>query len=119
MPHYENSGDGYDLVYPSVYEAEKNERIGKLVLPDVVQLEGSGAENIYNKYGRHPRMGREKDSGPNEGPANLVHPTTPARKITHFLFGMAEGPDREPEDQAKYIEGARPKHLLIRCAAFD
>ena len=52
MPHYESSGDGYDLVYPSVYEVDNHERIGKLVLPDVVELEGSGAENIYSKYGK-------------------------------------------------------------------
>ncbi|KAK6036228.1 thrombospondin type 1 domain protein, partial [Cooperia oncophora] len=41
--------------------------------------------------------------------------TSPARKITHFLFGYPEGPEEPPEEILRYT--SRPKHLLIRCLA--
>ncbi|VDO20610.1 unnamed protein product [Haemonchus placei] len=94
-PHYEASGDGYDLVYPDVYEDEHHQRIGKLLFPDIVELEGSGAGDLYSKYGKSYS-------------SNL------ARKITHFLFGYPEGPDEPPEEILRYT--SKPKHLLIRCS---
>lgn len=39
--------------------------------------------------------------------------TSPARKITHLLFGYPQGPDEPPEDILRYTP--KPKHLLIRC----
>ncbi|XGW16352.1 hypothetical protein V3C99_001650 [Haemonchus contortus] len=106
-PHYEASGDGYDLVYPDVYEDEHHQRIGKLLFPDIVELEGSGAGDLYSKYAqdsaeqnRVPKMRRRKKK------------TSPARKITHFLFGYPEGPDEPPEEILRYT--SKPKHLLIR-----
>ncbi|VDM79357.1 unnamed protein product, partial [Strongylus vulgaris] len=43
---------------------------------------------------------------------NHEEQTSPARKITHFLFGYPQGPDVPPEDIQRYTP--KPKHLLIR-----
>ncbi|VDL67774.1 unnamed protein product [Nippostrongylus brasiliensis] len=51
-PYYEASGNGYDLIYPDVYEDNNHQRIGKVVFPDVIELEGSGADELYSKYGK-------------------------------------------------------------------
>ncbi|KAK6740704.1 hypothetical protein RB195_008887 [Necator americanus] len=108
-PYYEASGDGYDLVYPDVFDSEHHQRIGKVVFPDVIELEGSGAGDIYLRYAP-----TDDDVVSNRVPKSSHHDhgTSPARKITHFLFGYPEGPDQPPEDIQRYTP--KPKHLLIR-----
>ncbi|KAK6043891.1 hypothetical protein COOONC_18602 [Cooperia oncophora] len=108
-PYYEASGDGYDLIYPDVYEDQHHQRIGKIVFPDIVELEGSGAEDLYTKYVQD-KASREKAI---RVPKTRRHKkkTSPARKITHFLFGYPEGPEEPPEEILRYT--SRPKHLLI------
>ncbi|VDO95695.1 unnamed protein product [Heligmosomoides polygyrus] len=111
-PYYEASGDGYDLIYPDVYEDRHHQRIGKIVFPDVVELEGSGAGELYSKYGKKILIfGEPFWYGGDE--SDPLWTTSPARKITHLLFGYPQGPDEPPEDILRYTP--KPKHLLIRC----
>ncbi|CAJ0600453.1 unnamed protein product [Cylicocyclus nassatus] len=108
-PYYEASGDGYDLVYPDVYDSEHHQRIGKVVFPDVVELEGSSAGDIYLKYA--PTDDAVISNRVPKSYGNMER-SSPVRKITHFLFGYPQGPDTPPEDIQRYTP--KPKHLLIR-----
>ncbi|KAK5980805.1 RPE-spondin [Trichostrongylus colubriformis] len=111
-PYYEASGDGYDLIYPDVYDEKHHQRIGKVVFPDIVELEGSGAGDLYNKYARD-----NTDQNRASKRRRRKKKTSPARKITHLIFGHPQGPDEPPEEILRYT--TRPKHLLIRYSVLS
>lgn len=113
-PYYEASGDGYDLIYPDVYEDRHHQRIGKIVFPDVVELEGSGAGELYSKYAPQDEITEKNRLRKKLHNRRHKKKTSPARKITHLLFGYPQGPDEPPEDILRYTP--KPKHLLIREA---
>uniref|UniRef100_A0A0K0DM14 SMB domain-containing protein n=1 Tax=Angiostrongylus cantonensis TaxID=6313 RepID=A0A0K0DM14_ANGCA len=106
-PFYEASGDGYDLVYPDVFDGVNQQRIGKIVFPDVVELEGSGAEDIYNKYGISSLNSEDKQANKKKTPSSV------APQITHLLFGYPLTPAEPSEDTLRYT--SRPKRLWLRC----
>ncbi|CAD6190384.1 unnamed protein product [Caenorhabditis auriculariae] len=103
-PYYESSGDGFQMIYPDVFDDEHNQKIGKLVLPDIVEMEGSGGEDLYNRYGHEVVT-----------LSTQLPPTTPARLLKTLIFGEKTNPDEEPEEISRYLSyHPRPKHLLIR-----
>ncbi|CAB3402379.1 unnamed protein product [Caenorhabditis bovis] len=101
-PFYESSGDGYDMVFPEVYD-NSNEKIGKLVLPDVIEVEGSGVE-ILDRYGL--------------ASGDVPEPTTPAPKIKQLIFGKKRDQD-EPIDEITRYSEKMPRHLLIRYSLLN
>ncbi|CAJ0941386.1 unnamed protein product, partial [Mesorhabditis belari] len=112
VPHYSNDRDDVRLVYPNVYDALNNEKLGHLVMPDVVALKDSGAELLYNKYGL-----KADQNGA------LSTTTTPApdpsaiKMWKHLLFGREQGPDEEPLERVHFAE--MPKNLLVRYSVLQ
>ncbi|PAV59277.1 hypothetical protein WR25_20476 [Diploscapter pachys] len=104
-PYYESSGDGYQMVYPDVYDETEHERIGKLILPDIIEMEGSGGEHLYDKYGPH-----------SSAEASTTQ-TSPVQTVKQFIFGRKEPQSEEPEEISRY--STRPKHLLIRYSVLS
>uniref|UniRef100_A0A158PHA9 Uncharacterized protein n=1 Tax=Angiostrongylus costaricensis TaxID=334426 RepID=A0A158PHA9_ANGCS len=103
-----------------VFDEVNQQRIGKIVFPDVVELEGSGAEDIYNKYAFI-------DESPDDKHANKVPktirrqkkktPSSVAPQITHLLFGYPLTPAEPSEDILRYT--SRPKRLWLRYSVLD
>ncbi|CAI5445893.1 unnamed protein product [Caenorhabditis angaria] len=96
IPHYE-SADSDDMIFPGVFEDENDEKIGKLILPDIIELDGSGADYVYRKTG-----------------INLEDPTTTtAPSIHHFIVGPKQDQKEPVTEVTRYSEG-KNKHVLIR-----
>ncbi|CAI2349759.1 unnamed protein product [Caenorhabditis sp. 36 PRJEB53466] len=93
VPHYESSGDGYDFVFPDVYD-DDDEKIGKLVLPDIIEMDGSGADKVYERYG----IG----SGDGDGEQRSIPLTTVASNIKSLIFGRERDQKTAPEDITRY-----------------
>ncbi|CAL2036504.1 unnamed protein product [Caenorhabditis brenneri] len=102
-PHYESSGDGYDFIFPDVYD-DSDEKIGKLVLPDIIEMEGSGADKVYERYG----LG----SGDEPEETKEIPLTTVAPTLKTLIFGQKRDQRTPPEEITRYSE--KPRHLLIR-----
>ncbi|WKX98859.1 hypothetical protein Q1695_014049 [Nippostrongylus brasiliensis] len=113
-PYYEASGNGYDLIYPDVYEDNNHQRIGKVVFPDVIELEGSGADELYSKYAPHDEIHSNRIPATSR---RHKKKTSPARKIVHLLFGFPQSPAEPPEEILRYTP--KPKHLLIRYSVLN
>ncbi|KAJ1375050.1 hypothetical protein KIN20_038276 [Parelaphostrongylus tenuis] len=115
-PFYEASGDGYDLVYPDVFEELNQQRIGKIVFPDVVELEGSGAEEIYNKYASVDES--FDDEKTNNMPKKVRRQkkktsSSVAPKITHLFFGYPLKLPGSSEDILRYSVLDRYLPLMV------
>lgn len=111
-PYYEAAGDGYDLVYPSVFDEEHHEKIGKMVLPDVIQVEGATGETLLKKYGYvMPRtlvFGKKYDqreplievkkflSGKPQAPQNLLIRYSVLSQYVPLLVGGADDVIHKP-----------------------
>ncbi|NP_001317877.1 SMB domain-containing protein [Caenorhabditis elegans] len=96
-PHYESSGDGYDLIFPDVFDEESDERIGKLVLPDIIEMDGSGADKVYERYGLGSGDGEPEDVETQEIPL-----TTPAPRLKTLIFGLKRDQRTPPEEITRY-----------------
>uniref|UniRef100_A0A8R1DV43 SMB domain-containing protein n=1 Tax=Caenorhabditis japonica TaxID=281687 RepID=A0A8R1DV43_CAEJA len=91
-PHYESSGDGYDFVFPDVFDDDSDEKIGKLVLPDIIEMDGSGADRVYEKYGL----------GSGEPESESIPLTTQAPRLKTLIFGQKRDQRTPVEEITRY-----------------
>lgn len=79
------------------------------MLPDIIEMDGSGADKVYERYGLGSGDGEPEDVETQEIPL-----TTPAPRLKTLIFGLKRDQRTPPEEITRYSE--KPRHLLIRFA---
>ena len=137
-PYYESSGDGYQMVYPDVsqndhpgkylkkiqvYDETEHERIGKLILPDIIEMEGSGGEHLYDKYGLEGHLLKQISSSwhfrtPQQRSGSIHAPDVTSTDDKAIHLRPKRAPERRARGNLSVLDSAQASFDTVGVIAF-